>query len=330
MITAVTEYITKPSGEGGAGRLNKYLPYDKTLTTRAKELRNNMTIAKKKLRYDFLKDNKYKFTRQKPIDKYIVDFYSSKLGLVIEVDGDTHRSQNEISYDHQRTKDLENFGLKIMRFTNDEVLLNFEEVCDIIKKNNPSHLPLSGEQNIINHGNNILLDIGTGCGVLGISVLLQNPNFFSKSIFTDFYANAIEVAKQNYKHLIINPESETDFIQSDLLDFIQNLNFDIKNFNITLVANLPYIPEKTFDDNSPDNVQKREPKPAFVGGEDGLIYYYKMLDQILDLKLNKLIMFLEMMTRQIDILRSRYGDYFVFEEVKTFHFNIRILKVTCK
>jgi len=49
-----------------------------------------------------------------------------------------------------------------------------------------------------------LLDIGTGCGVLGISVLLQNPGFFHEAIFTDYYANALEVAKLNYDKLIGN------------------------------------------------------------------------------------------------------------------------------
>jgi len=80
---------------------------------------------------------------------------------------------------------------------------------------------------------------------------------------------------------------------------------------------------------------------AFVGGDDGLIYYRKMLNQITDYRLQvtdtnvpqpKVLrtLFLEMMTRQVDILRQEYKDHFDFEEVKTFHFNIRIVKVSCK
>ena len=98
------------------------------------------------------------------------------------------------------------------------------------------------------------------------------------------------------------------------------------NGNIVLVANLPYIPEETFEANVSDNVKKWEPKPAFVGGDDGLDYYRIMLDQIIGLKPEKFVMFLEMMTWQVDILRQLYSDVFVFEEVKTFHFNIRIVK----
>lgn len=43
-----------------------------------------------------------------------------------------------------------------------------------------------------------------------------------------------------------------------------------------------------------------------------------------------IVMFLEMMTWQVDVLRQLYDEDFIFEEVKTFHFNIRILKVTLK
>jgi hypothetical protein len=71
---------------------------------------------------------------------------------------------------------------------------------------------------------------------------------------------------------------------------------------------------------------------AFVGVEDGLIYYRQMFDQLLSLKLDsdRLMMFLEMMTWQVDILRQEFGDRMEFEEVKTFHFNIRIVRAWLK
>jgi methylase of polypeptide subunit release factors len=49
------------------------------------------------------------------------------------------------------------------------------------------------------------------------------------------------------------------------------------------VANLPYIPEDTFEANVADNVKKFEPKPAFVGGDDGLDYYRIMFNQTFSL-----------------------------------------------
>lgn len=203
---------------------------------------------------------------------------------------------------------------------------------------------------------NLLLDIGTGCGVLWISVLLQNPDFFSRAIFSDYYANALEVAKINYQTLITSQWLMTneqwpikvDFLQSDLLDFIKDWNIEtLKDWSIVLVANLPYIPEEMFESNVSDNVKKWEPKPAFVWWDDGLDYYKIMLDQILKLVESRkykvesknqhspfsflpIVMFLEMMTWQVDVLRQLYDEDFIFEEVKTFHFNIRILKVTLK
>ena len=189
---------------------------------------------------------------------------------------------------------------------------------------------------------NLLLDIGTGCGVLGISVLLQNPWYFTQAVLTDYFENALEIAKKNYETykeeiLSQNTTLHVDFFQSDLLKFIENWALRIENSNIVLVANLPYIPEETFEMNAADNVKKWEPKPAFVWWSDGLDYYRIMFDQILSLienwKLkteNWFVMFLEMMTWQVDILRQEFGDKMVFEEVKTFHFNIRIVKAYLK
>ena len=90
---------------------------------------------------------------------------------------------------------------------------------------------------------------------------------------------------------MINDKLNVQFLQSDLLDFIKSStlkgtpSFEIKeDSNIVLVANLPYIPEKMFEENAADNVKKREPKPAFVGGDDGLDYYRIMLDQIIQVR----------------------------------------------
>lgn len=179
-------------------------------------------------------------------------------------------------------------------------------------------------------GENLLLDIGTGCWVLGISVLLQNPEYFSEVIFTDYFENALEIAKKNYELLITNYEWHVQFIHADLLDFLVHGNRELLQKNTVLVANLPYIPEETFEANVADNVKKFEPKPAFVGGDDGLDYYRVMLKQLIDLQPKHLVMFLEMMTWQVDILRQEFGYAFEFEEVKTFHFNIRIVKARLK
>ena len=176
--------------------------------------------------------------------------------------------------------------------------------------------------------NFVLLDIGTGSGVLGCSVLLQNQDKISQVFMSDISADALYVAKRNYDDLVDVSKHEMRMIQSDLCAFLESYPEVIEGRNIVMTANLPYIPDQTFDDNSPANVQKREPRFAFVGGDDGLDLYRKMFAQLKKFVVWKaeLIMFLEMMTWQVDILRKEFWEEMEFEEVRTFHFNIRIVK----
>jgi very-short-patch-repair endonuclease len=106
-----------------------HLPYKAGLVERAKELRKNMTVAEKKLWNEYLKTFPFRVLRQRPIDRFIVDFYCSKLKLVIEVDGDSHFIDNAPAYDQERTNILEGYGLTVIRFTNQQVLQEFEAVC---------------------------------------------------------------------------------------------------------------------------------------------------------------------------------------------------------
>ena len=110
-----------------------HLPYNRNLLNRAKELRKNMALAEKKLWYEFLRTFPFRVLRQKPIDNFIVDFYCAKLKLVIEVDGDSHFSPEAQAKDEARTNILQGYGLKVIRFTNDDVLGNFEAVCEEIQ-----------------------------------------------------------------------------------------------------------------------------------------------------------------------------------------------------
>jgi len=174
----------------------------------------------------------------------------------------------------------------------------------------------------------VLLDIGTGSWVLGCSVLLQNQDKISQVFMSDISADALYVAKRNYDDLIDARKHEMRMIQSDLCAFLESYPDVIEGRNIVMTANLPYIPDQTFDDNSPANVQKWEPRFAFVWGDDGLDLYRKMFAQLKETVVGKsdLTMFLEMMTWQVDILRKEFWEEMEFEEVKTFHFNIRIVK----
>jgi len=91
-----------------------------------------MTKAEKKIWFDFLINFEFRFLKQRPIDNFIVDFYCSELKLVIEIDWDSHYKEWAEEYDDERTIFLEWYGLKVIRFTNNEVYNNFESVCDKI------------------------------------------------------------------------------------------------------------------------------------------------------------------------------------------------------
>ncbi|MEH2239008.1 endonuclease domain-containing protein [Nostoc sp.] len=111
-----------------------HLPYNPKLVERAKELRKNMTPAEKKLWNNYLKNLKFRFLRQRPIHNFIVDFFCANLKLVIEVYGDSHFTHEGKDYDAERTAILEGYRLKVIRFTNDDVLNNFEGVCQQIEE----------------------------------------------------------------------------------------------------------------------------------------------------------------------------------------------------
>ena len=99
---------------------------------RAKELRREMTPAEKIL-WEELRANKLgvHFRRQQVIQGFIVDFYCHKAGLVIEVDGDVHDLQKE--EDERREKVLNELGLRVVRFRNDEVARNLSAVVGRIR-----------------------------------------------------------------------------------------------------------------------------------------------------------------------------------------------------
>jgi very-short-patch-repair endonuclease len=104
-----------------------HLPYNPDLMERARELRRNMTPAERQL-WEYLKHAPYRFLRQRPIDHFIVDFYCPALRLVIEVDGEQHYTEEGKAYDAERDTILQSYGLRVVRFRNEEVLRHFESV----------------------------------------------------------------------------------------------------------------------------------------------------------------------------------------------------------
>jgi very-short-patch-repair endonuclease len=106
-----------------------------SIFSNAIKLRETQTEAEELLWLAF-KNNQvdgYKFRRQHPIGLYIADFYCHKLKLVIEIDGGYHLSEEQQVLDKERTATIEFQGLKVIRFSNEKVLLKFPEVIDKIK-----------------------------------------------------------------------------------------------------------------------------------------------------------------------------------------------------
>jgi very-short-patch-repair endonuclease len=81
----------------------------------------------------------YTFNRQKPLKRYIVDFYCKPLNLVIEVDGGYHEEEAQRIKDHERQEVLEEMGLNFLRFTDKEVRKNIDNVLKTIENYMVSH-----------------------------------------------------------------------------------------------------------------------------------------------------------------------------------------------
>jgi len=107
--------------------------YNKDLKEYARKLRNNSTLPEiilwnKLLKRKQLRD--YPFLRQRPIDNYIVDFFSKDLKLIIEVDGEIHKYQKK--KDKQREEKLKELGYSVIRFKNEEILYELFNVERIL------------------------------------------------------------------------------------------------------------------------------------------------------------------------------------------------------
>jgi very-short-patch-repair endonuclease len=102
----------------------------------AKKLRENPTEAEEVM-WLSLRNNQldgYKFRRQHPLLNYVADFYCHQLKLVIEIDGEYHQTVEQKKLDKERTENIEFQGLKLIRFTNEEVISNISAVLNKIKE----------------------------------------------------------------------------------------------------------------------------------------------------------------------------------------------------
>ena len=102
--------------------------YNRSNISFAREMRKNPTPAEEKMRHEILKHRPwgYKFTRQKPLWSFIVDFYCAKLSFAIELDWEVHKKNKE--YDKERTCFLSSHWVSVVRYWNNEVMKNVDRV----------------------------------------------------------------------------------------------------------------------------------------------------------------------------------------------------------
>jgi very-short-patch-repair endonuclease len=105
------------------------------LKRNAQKLRREMTKEERRLWYDFLKQLPVTVNRQKVIDHYIVDFYCASAKLAIELDGSQHYENEGAAADRERDHVLNQRGITIVRYSNNDLNRNFDGVCaDLLRR----------------------------------------------------------------------------------------------------------------------------------------------------------------------------------------------------
>ncbi len=125
----------------------------------ARDMRKNPTEPEKIL-WEHLRTMRsagYVFRRQHPVDFFIADFYCHSLKLVIEIDGKIHSDISAKEYDNNRSGELERFGIKVIRFKNEEIINNLDSVLNSIKLiinklSSPSHPGRGGQEGVRSKG----------------------------------------------------------------------------------------------------------------------------------------------------------------------------------
>lgn len=105
---------------------------------RRRELRRKMTRAEM-IFWNYVRAGQFdiKFRRQVGIGPYIADFYSPRIRLVIELDGESHDDDAAIARDNERDAFMKALGIFVLRFSNTEVLSNIDLVIDRIRATFP-------------------------------------------------------------------------------------------------------------------------------------------------------------------------------------------------
>ncbi len=108
------------------------MQHNRKLTSRAQELRKQMTKEERRLWYEYLHCYPYRFRRQVTCGGYILDFYCAAAKLAVELDGSQHYEPQASAKDDWRTEFLKGYDIKVLRIPNNEVTQNFSGICEYI------------------------------------------------------------------------------------------------------------------------------------------------------------------------------------------------------
>jgi release factor glutamine methyltransferase len=197
-----------------------------------------------------------------------------------------------------------------------------------------ANLILGFQKNNFNTKSLNILEIGTGSGVIGLSLLHGLASKINKIVLTDISPKALKIAKLNHKkhNISKNNQPQPFFVKSDLLADIANLKNSFssnKKLNI-LVANLPYLPE---NDKLSDTFKtlQHEPAKALYSGEDGLDTFKSLIHQVKLLGLDFHEIYFELDPRNIlnasNIVLKIFETHFKIDILKDFNGHDRVLKL---
>ncbi|MFA5211624.1 MAG: peptide chain release factor N(5)-glutamine methyltransferase [Patescibacteria group bacterium] len=133
--------------------------------------------------------------------------------------------------------------------------------------------------------NNFLIDIGTGSACIPISIL-KNTDGIEKAFASDISKKALKIAKKNDRKY----QTQINFLKGNLLLPFLKKKLDLKNINLFLTANLPYLTLEQFKNET--SIQA-EPKKALIAKENGLYLYKELFKQIKKIKAKNIFIFCE-------------------------------------
>lgn len=155
-------------------------------------------------------------------------------------------------------------------------------------------MKLSGDKKIF------VLDIGTGCGAIGLAIVNKISNCFVYA--TDINEKALEIAKSNAVNL--NLSDRINFLKGNLFKPLPSnlkLSFDL------IISNPPYVPISKFKELQPE-IREYEPENALLGGEDGLFYYREIISKSLNFLKKNGYLLLEIGYNQSEKIRKIVED----------------------